>query len=71
MCECYTGFTGNRCEMDINECKTSNPCMDPPGEVNVTTCTNTHGGYFCSCIEGLYHAEVDDGFQLGCRSMIC
>uniref|UniRef100_A0A673GGX8 Neurogenic locus notch homolog protein 2-like n=1 Tax=Sinocyclocheilus rhinocerous TaxID=307959 RepID=A0A673GGX8_9TELE len=47
--ECLTSSvlptTGQLCTIDINEC-TSNPCK------NRGTCTNTSGGYVCSCRAG-------------------
>ena len=38
------GFTGKRCEEDINECD-PNPCVD--GE-----CQNLINGYLCDCKDG-------------------
>uniref|UniRef100_A0A8C9LEK1 EGF-like domain-containing protein n=1 Tax=Pavo cristatus TaxID=9049 RepID=A0A8C9LEK1_PAVCR len=39
-CECLKGYTGPRCEMDINECH-SNPCQ------NDATCLDKIGGFTC------------------------
>ncbi|XP_066592660.1 fat-like cadherin-related tumor suppressor homolog isoform X2 [Prorops nasuta] len=41
ICKCQ-GFTGDRCEMDLNECETS-PCT------NGGTCINEIGSYRCIC----------------------
>ncbi|XP_046845735.1 protein crumbs-like [Xenia sp. Carnegie-2017] len=42
-CNCTgTGFIGNECEIDINECDDS-PCM------NRGNCSNFAGGYLCTC----------------------
>jgi len=38
--------------LDINECEQSPPC----GRGN--QCTNTYGGYICTCAEG-YRASID------------
>ncbi|KAM3870175.1 protein kinase C-binding protein NELL2a [Diretmus argenteus] len=46
-CICQQGFTGRRCETDINECKTGrNTCA------NDTVCFNLEGGYDCRCPHG-------------------
>ncbi|XP_028972428.1 growth arrest-specific protein 6 isoform X2 [Esox lucius] len=45
-CHCFTGWTGLRCEKDIDECNKS---------INVGCdhdCTNTMGSYRCSCRQG-------------------
>lgn len=44
-CECLKGYTGPRCEMDINECH-SNPCQ------NDATCLDKIGGFTCLCMPG-------------------
>ncbi|KAJ7327685.1 dendrite reproteinration [Desmophyllum pertusum] len=41
-CQCSTGWTGNTCVTDINECAVSNGGCDQQ-------CTNTPGSYQCSC----------------------
>uniref|UniRef100_A0A673ZXY5 Neural EGFL like 2 n=1 Tax=Salmo trutta TaxID=8032 RepID=A0A673ZXY5_SALTR len=46
-CICQQGFTGKRCETDINECKMGrNTCA------NDTVCFNLEGGYDCRCPHG-------------------
>ncbi len=46
VCDCKdTGFKGDQCESDINECDT-NPCHE------FATCTNTEGSFTCVCDEG-------------------
>lgn len=52
-CVCQTGWTGEHCETDVDECeKTEMPC--PIGQI----CTNTNGSFTCSCPIG-YLKESD------------
>ena len=44
-CDCPIGFTGPRCEININECE-SNPCQ------NEGTCIDERGGFRCICMPG-------------------
>ncbi|KAB7505769.1 EGF-containing fibulin-like extracellular matrix protein 2 [Armadillidium nasatum] len=47
-CECNKGFEINpndsRLCQDVNECEKEFPCSQ--------LCTNTHGAYKCSCVDG-------------------
>jgi len=45
VCSCRAGFTGQRCESNINECAT-NPCA------NGATCTDRINDYHCACAPG-------------------
>ncbi|CAB4000968.1 neurogenic locus Notch [Paramuricea clavata] len=43
-CSCKSGFTGNQCDVDVDECN------EFPGICqNKATCTNTKGSYACTC----------------------
>ncbi|XP_022857492.1 wall-associated receptor kinase 2-like [Olea europaea var. sylvestris] len=64
-CSCPSGFVGNPylkpgCQ-DINECE-SNPC-DDENEI----CSNTPGGYHCSCREGYFAGDR----KYGVRGFVC
>lgn len=44
-CQCLQGYTGPRCEIDVNEC-VSNPCQ------NDATCLDQIGEFQCICMPG-------------------
>ncbi|KAL5012769.1 hypothetical protein ScPMuIL_011320 [Solemya velum] len=44
-CQCNTGWRGQNCSEDINECIENNPCVNG-------TCVNTEGDYECNCTAG-------------------
>ena len=44
-CSCPKGFTGDQCEINIDECE-SNPC------IKGGTCEDGVNGYTCTCQEG-------------------
>ena len=45
-CDCPPNYTGENCEIDVDECLDGNPCQ------NGATCTNTRGSYQCYCVNG-------------------
>lgn len=69
-CECYKGYTGDNCQIDIQEC-TPNPCRNNslclensnvtlydkgnPKFVNFTY--DKAAGYICECVPGLTGRE--------------
>ena len=53
-CQCMSGWTGDNCEIDINEC-ISAPCM------NGGTCQNTLGSYMCTCQAGFTGNNCETG----------
>merc|ERR1712080_207710 len=52
-CDCAAGFTGERCEVDIDECE-SMPCY------NGGTCVNKAQRYECTCAEGYSGLQCQD-----------
>jgi len=51
-CKCPSGYSGDLCEEDINECELS-PCL------NGGSCENQNGSFSCLCPEDL-HGPVCD-----------
>ncbi|TKS70311.1 Growth arrest-specific protein 6 [Collichthys lucidus] len=45
LCHCFTGWSGARCDKDVDECSKSNGGCDHE-------CNNTMGSYRCSCHQG-------------------
>ncbi|KAF7653051.1 hypothetical protein LDENG_00087990, partial [Lucifuga dentata] len=63
ICQCQSGFAGENCSVDINECE-SEPCL------NGATCEDHINGYTCTCSAGflgnLCEVNVDE-----CESQLC
>ncbi|XP_071153468.1 uncharacterized protein [Mytilus edulis] len=49
-CNCKTGWKGDNCDTDINECDNATIC-----QAN-SLCENTNGSYVCICNEGYYNS---------------
>uniref|UniRef100_A0A5F8G746 Crumbs cell polarity complex component 1 n=1 Tax=Monodelphis domestica TaxID=13616 RepID=A0A5F8G746_MONDO len=69
VCHCQPGYTGSRCEDDIDECS-SNPCR------NGGMCENIPGNYTCHCppkdYQGIVYGGVDcREIFLGCTQDKC
>ncbi|PAA48568.1 hypothetical protein BOX15_Mlig020628g1 [Macrostomum lignano] len=45
-CVCDTGYQGDLCDRDIDECRLVSPCQ------HGSTCVNTRGGFECRCQPG-------------------
>ena len=53
-CRCPQGWTGEKCQIDINECL-NNPCLFGG------TCFNTPGSYVCQCVAGRTGKNCEGG----------
>ncbi|WAR12729.1 SNED1-like protein [Mya arenaria] len=54
-CTCATGWRGDHCDTDVDECSEGTPCS------NNATCTNTAGGFTCQCVAGWEGNICDQG----------
>ena len=64
-CQCPAGFTGTRCDININECS-GNPCK------NGGRCTNGQNSYECACVPGFSgtncEVNIDDCASRPCQN---
>lgn len=58
LCQCGRGYTGPRCETDVNECL-SGPCR------NQATCLDRIGQFTCICMAGAWWTGQRPGLRLG------
>lgn len=68
VCVCATGFTGDSCATDIDECAADNGGCDA-----LTTCTNTVGGRECSACPPQYAGTGEEGCfdPIACADEAC
>ncbi|CAH1159443.1 unnamed protein product [Phaedon cochleariae] len=60
-CACANGYTGNSCELDLDECATnSHRCT------NSSECVNMIGWYYCQCKEGFNNSYIDNNLGTKC-----
>ena len=67
-CLCAAGYSGIRCETDVNEC-TSQPCT------NGGTCTDLPNGFTCACVSGFSgwrcQTDINECSSNPCLTGIC
>jgi len=64
-CQCHQGWTGDKCQLDIDECQGNNPCK------NGGTCTNLPGNYTCDCSNTGYRGRQCEEFMNQCSDGLC
>ncbi|KAE9551386.1 hypothetical protein FO519_005394 [Halicephalobus sp. NKZ332] len=64
LCKCEEGWTGSRCEIDVDECL-ENPCT------NNGRCKNFPGGFHCECPIGFVGEKCERKHFGGCSRNPC
>ncbi|XP_059159686.1 G surface protein, allelic form 168-like [Physella acuta] len=57
-CRCKTGWTGTKCDTDINECLNTSYCPDPHD-----SCYNLNGTAQCRCDDGFVFSALNSSCQ--------
>lgn len=63
-CTCLAGYTGQKCEIDVNECATPGLCQ------HGGTCVNLPGSYRCQCKPG-YTGHRCESVYVPCSPSPC
>ena len=63
-CICLSGYTGQKCEIDVNECATPGLCQ------HGGTCVNLPGSYRCQCKPG-YTGHRCESVYVPCSPSPC
>lgn len=63
-CVCLSGYTGQKCEIDVNECATPGLCQ------HGGTCVNLPGSYRCQCKPG-YTGHRCESVYVPCSPSPC
>jgi len=64
-CQCHQGWTGDKCQLDINECQGNNLCK------NGGICINLQGNYTCDCSNTGYRGRQCEEFVNWCSDGVC
>ncbi|XP_059150292.1 uncharacterized protein LOC131937116 [Physella acuta] len=62
-CVCKQGWTGDRCQTDVDEC--GGKLIDCPEHSN---CVNTNGSYDCDCIDGFKNTIINKTQCIECEN---
>jgi Notch-like protein len=60
VCDCVTGWIGDECQADINECAVADPLGDFNPCENGGICLDQVGSYECDCFNTGYEGDLCD-----------